>query len=166
MVNILIATLPAPRKFSGNRRWLDWLDVSVKKVPLSCWLSQEVTLLPVTVKLSRPRRSVLPFQAFTANVGVIGIAAFDIVLIDIVPPVVDFGLNTVVSILVPDVTAVDVDVTIIVIIIPAFGLDAFILVFAPHIAAVNVSKACGGQGEGQCEGDQQGFHGEVISSVG
>jgi hypothetical protein len=119
--------------------------------------------------LSIPWRSVFPFEAFPANVGVIDIAASDIILIDIVPIIVPiivvFGLNAFVSIFVLYVTAIEIVIAIVVTVIIAFCLDAFVPIFAFHIAAVHIGKACGGQREYQCEYNQKGFHGRLESSM-
>jgi hypothetical protein len=117
---------------------------------------------PVARRMSIPWRSVFPFEAFPANVGVFGIAAFDIVLIESVLLIVVFGLNAFVSIFVLYVAAVDVVIAIVVIVI-AFRLDAFVLVFAFYIAAVHIGKGCGGKREYQCECNQKVFHGGLES---
>jgi len=80
--------------------------------------------------------SVFPFETFPANVGVLGIAAFDIIFIEVVSILVEFGLNAFVPIFVFYIVAVDAVTAFVVELCP----NALVLVLAFYIAAVHIGK--------------------------
>jgi hypothetical protein len=91
-----------------------------------------------------------PLATLPAHLGVICIAAIDIVLIKVVVIPIKFGLSAFVPVFVLYITTVDVvaAIVVIVVIVVAFSSNTFVPVFALYIATVHISKGCCGR---KCE---------------
>jgi hypothetical protein len=89
--------------------------------------------------------------------GIIGIAAIDIVLIEVVVIPIKFDLSAFVPVFVLYIATVDV-VAAIVVIVVALSSNTFVSVFALYIATVHIGKGCGRKREHQCECEQKGSH--------
>jgi hypothetical protein len=100
-----------------------------------------------------------PLATLPPHLGIIGIAAIDIVLIEVVVIPIKFGLSAFVPVFVLYIATVDVVAAIVVIVVVvALSSNTFIPVFALYIAAVHVGKGGGGKREYQCECNQNGSH--------
>jgi hypothetical protein len=85
--------------------------------------------------------------------GIIGIAAIDIVLIEVVVIPIKFGLSAFVPVFVLYIATVDVvAATVVIAIVVAFSSDTLVPVFALYIATVHIGKGCcGRKREHQCK---------------